>query len=642
MKQKILYLLMLLFFTFEAYAQNKEIDSLKNIAEKSTGDKKARALLNIARFHLINRDTLAFAYCDRGFEAAETPLMKARALYFKSFAYRDVENPAMQIDLLKKSLIEFRQSNDTLAAGALQELSTAYRLRAMYPEALKTAFEEFELRKKLAGEQELVLALQSIGYTYDRMGEFKTAIEWYEKATVAAQELEDDFLIGRTFGLIGIAYDELQQYDKALENNFKAIEYFQKVEDPINVKIWYSNIGNTYTKLGDYQNAEKYILKSLAISEKTNAELVTRVNLGKIYLETNRFDQAQKVLDSALILIQKVDEKKVLSEVYYRLHELRKKQNNYKEALDYYQKYKENEDVLFNQAKAKQINEMSIAYKTNEKENQILEQRAVIAENDLKIGQKNFQIILTLFLLLTSVLLGYLFFYRQKQKAGRLERENQLKDALSKIETQKELHRQRTKISRDLHDNIGSQLTFITSSLENIKYYFKENSAEINKKIDAVSHYTKQTIVELRDMIWAMNKEEMSLEDLKNRIGNLVGTASEAKEKIRFDFQVATTLNMQQKLTSFEGINIFRVIQEALNNAIKHSDATRIEVAIEKQNGFLLFSVSDNGKGFAITSNFNGDGLHNMKKRIEEIAGKFSIKTSPEDGTQVLIKYRKK
>ena len=633
---------MLLFFTFEAYAQNKEIDSLKNIAEKSTGDKKARALLNIARFHLINRDTLAFAYCDRGFEAAETPLMKARALYFKSFAYRDVENPAMQIDLLKKSLIEFRQSNDTLAAGALQELSTAYRLRAMYPEALKTAFEEFELRKKLAGEQELVLALQSIGYTYDRMGEFKTAIEWYEKATVAAQELEDDFLIGRTFGLIGIAYDELQQYDKALENNFKAIEYFQKVEDPINVKIWYSNIGNTYTKLGDYQNAEKYILKSLAISEKTNAELVTRVNLGKIYLETNRFDQAQKVLDSALILIQKVDEKKVLSEVYYRLHELRKKQNNYKEALDYYQKYKENEDVLFNQAKAKQINEMSIAYKTNEKENQILEQRAVIAENDLKIGQKNFQIILTLFLLLTSVLLGYLFFYRQKQKAGRLERENQLKDALSKIETQKELHRQRTKISRDLHDNIGSQLTFITSSLENIKYYFKENSAEINKKIDAVSHYTKQTIVELRDMIWAMNKEEMSLEDLKNRIGNLVGTASEAKEKIRFDFQVATTLNMQQKLTSFEGINIFRVIQEALNNAIKHSDATRIEVAIEKQNGFLLFSVSDNGKGFAITSNFNGDGLHNMKKRIEEIAGKFSIKTSPEDGTQVLIKYRKK
>src|SRR5690606_14959762 len=139
------------------------------------------------------------------------------------------------------------------------------------------------------------------------------------------------------------------------------------------------NIGNTYTKLGDYQNAEKYILKSLAISEKTNAELVTRVNLGKIYLETNRFDQAQKVLDSALILIQKVDEKKVLSEVYYRLHELRKKQNNFKEALDYYQKYKENEDVLFNQAKAKQINEMSIAYKTNEKENQILEQRAVIA-----------------------------------------------------------------------------------------------------------------------------------------------------------------------------------------------------------------------------------------------------------------------
>src|SRR5690606_30603084 len=114
---------------------------------------------------------------------------------------------------------------------------------------------------------------------------------------------------------------------------------------------------------------------------------------------------------------------------------LRKKQNNYKEALEYYQKYKENEDVLLNQAKAKQINEMSIQYNISEKENQILEQRAVIAENNLKMEQKNFQIILVFSLFLTSVLLGYLFFYKQKQKAARLKKENQLKDALVKIET---------------------------------------------------------------------------------------------------------------------------------------------------------------------------------------------------------------
>src|SRR5690606_6677430 len=89
------------------------IDSLKQLAEKSKGDKKAKHLLNIARIHLINGDTLTFVYSDKGFEEAETPVMKARALYFKSYAYRDIENFSMQIDLLKKALTEFKQSNNT-------------------------------------------------------------------------------------------------------------------------------------------------------------------------------------------------------------------------------------------------------------------------------------------------------------------------------------------------------------------------------------------------------------------------------------------------------------------------------------------------------------------------------------------------
>ena len=641
MKQKLLYLIFLLFFTVAGYSQKKEIDSLKQLAEKSKGDKKAKHLLNIARIHLINGDTLAFVYSDKGFEEAETPVMKARALYFKSYAYRDIENFSMQIDLLKKALTEFKQSNDTLAADALKELAITYRQKGMYAEALKTAFEEYDLRKKIADDGMTLGALLNVGYTYDRMKEFKTAIEWYEKAILKAKKLNDDFLLGRTYGLIGIAYDELGEYDKALENNFKAIEYYQKAEATGAVKIWLSNIGNTYTKLGDYENAEKYILQSLAIEAKTNAELLTAVNLGKIYLETNRFEKAQKVLDSTLVLIQKMDEKRILSEAYFRLHELRKKQNNYKEALEYYQKYKENEDILLNEAKAKQINEMSIQYDISEKEKQILEQRAVIAENSLEMEQKNFQIILAFSLFFTSVLLGYLFFYRQKQKAARLEKENQLKDALAKIEIQKELHRQRTKISRDLHDNIGSQLTFITSSLENIKYYFKDKSVDVNQKVDAISNYTKQTIVELRDMIWAMNKDQISLEDLKNRIGNLIGTASEAKPEIRFDFQVDSTIDVQKKLTSFEGINIFRVIQEAVNNAVKHAQANRIEVSIEKQNGRLLFSVSDNGKGFDTSQSNSGEGLNNMKKRIEEISAEFSIESVVNEGTKVVIKYSK-
>src|SRR5690606_39078316 len=130
-------------------------------------------------------------------------------------------------------------------------------------------------------------------------------------------------------------------------------------------------------------------------------------------------------------------------------------------------------------------------------------------------------------------------------------------------------------------------------------------------------------------------------EDLKNRIGNLIGTASEAKPEIRFDFQVDSFLDMQKKLTSFEGINIFRVIQEAVNNAVKHAQASRIEVSIEKQNGFLLFLVSDNGKGFDSSQSNSGEGLNNMRKRIEEISAEFSIESVVSEGAKVVLKYSK-
>jgi signal transduction histidine kinase len=82
-----------------------------------------------------------------------------------------------------------------------------------------------------------------------------------------------------------------------------------------------------------------------------------------------------------------------------------------------------------------------------------------------------------------------------------LEQESQLKLAISKIETQNKLQQQRLDISRDLHDNIGAQLTFIISSVDNIKYGFEIENPNLNSKLDRISNFTKSTIVELRDTI---------------------------------------------------------------------------------------------------------------------------------------------
>jgi signal transduction histidine kinase len=239
--------------------------------------------------------------------------------------------------------------------------------------------------------------------------------------------------------------------------------------------------------------------------------------------------------------------------------------------------------------------------------------------------------VLTLF----TGLIGFLIYRQQKLKNAQQEQEFQLKSAISQIENQNKLQEQRLSISRDLHDNIGSQLTFIISSVDNVKYGFDIQNEKLDNKLTNISSFAKDTIVELRDTIWAMNSNEITYEDLEIRINNYIEKAKEAKEKISFSFAIDESLKTQ-KLTSVEGMNIYRTIQEAINNSIKYAQAEIISVNVKNQNNQTKITITDNGIGFDNATIEKGNGLQNMKKRIEEIGGKFDLKSSDE-GTRIEI-----
>src|SRR5690606_39301400 len=175
-------------------------------------------------------------------------------------------------------------------------------------------------------------------------------------------------------------------------------------------------------------------------------------------------------------------------------------------------------------------------------------------------------------LALVLSLFGYLLYNQQKHKNLQLKKESELKEALVKIETQNKLQEQRLRISRDLHDNIGAQLTFIISSLDNLKYGFKLPD-NLNDKLKYITAFTSSTIYELRDTIWAMNKTEITFEDLQSRLSNYIDKAHVFEGKINFTFQVDKDVDIKRKFNSMEGVNIHRVIQEAIHNSIKHSNS---------------------------------------------------------------------
>ncbi len=317
------------------------------------------------------------------------------------------------------------------------------------------------------------------------------------------------------------------------------------------------------------------------------------------------------------------------AESYYRL-------GDFKKGRRYTETFVRLRDSLFSEQNAQAVADLEVTYDTQKKEKEILLQRAELAEHKLTIQQKNYQLYGLLVLAVLLGLIGFLFYNQQKLKNQQLKKENELKDALIKIETQNHLQEQRLRISRDLHDNIGAQLTFIISSIDNLKYGFDIKDEKLNSKLNKISEFTSSTIYELRDTIWAMNMTEISIEDLQIRISNYIDKAHLYDDDIEFSFKVDDSVNQNRTLTSVEGMNLHRIIQEAIHNSLKYAEPKVIRVHIsEEKNSELKVVVSDDGKGFDISRVVAGNGLNNMKKRAEHIGANFSIDSNTENGTMI-------
>ena len=243
------------------------------------------------------------------------------------------------------------------------------------------------------------------------------------------------------------------------------------------------------------------------------------------------------------------------------------------------------------------------------------------------------------FAILASII-GFLFYRQQRLKNKQQHQEFELKSAMAQIESQNKLQEQRLSISRDLHDNIGAQLTFIISSLENTKFGIPNLETAVEKRLDKISDFTRNTIVELRDTIWAMNKADFTMEDLSSRIFNFVEQAQSANQNILFNFSIDENLK-NKKFSSVVGVNLYRTIQESVNNAMKYANANHIIINAEKFKQGLKIEIKDDGKGFDTEKVDLGNGLLNMKKRIDEMDGNFFINSEIGKGTSVNVELEK-
>ncbi|WP_298394545.1 sensor histidine kinase [Flavobacterium sp.] len=546
------------------------------------------------------------------------------------------QKASLLVEVFLKNSEDAKKCNYSLGeAQSYSNLSLVYYYQGKYEKDLFYSLKAIAAFEKMNDKEKLAIEFGELGYRMKKRDLLK-AQKYLQKGMSIAQKNNLQKPLLSIYNNYGVLKEMQNQLDSALFFYNEGLELKEKIRDSLGIPYSLNNIAGVYLIRKQYEKAKINYQKALDIRQKLKDQIGVSENLsyfGDLYLAQKQYNQAinfyQKTADNTL----KSNYVDLLQYSYKKLSECYELQGNTNLALKNFKNYAQFKDSIINKETNAAIAELEVKFETNEKEKLLL-------QKEIEVKNTRDKLIAVSSLALFIGLIGFLIYRQQKLKNKQQEQEFQLKSAIKEIESQNQLQEQRLSISRDLHDNIGAQLTFVISSVDNLKHGNQITDNKITNQLTKISDFTKSTIIELRDTIWAMNNNEFSFEDLRSRIFNFIEKAKSAKEDVDFKFNVYESLQ-DLKFSSIVGINLYRTIQESVNNAVKYADANEILVEVKNVSNKIQIEIQDNGKGFDIENTDFGNGLHNMKKRIEEIDGTFEINSLIDRGTKIRFEIPK-
>lgn len=409
--------------------------------------------------------------------------------------YRDIGNLDQAIHYSK--LVIKNSEKDSLKASAYNNLGACSRQKGEYEKAIKNYLNALNFYEINKNGREIAIVNNNIGLVYSYLNLPKQALEYHLKAKKVFEEIGYEKGISEALNNMAIIYANEGDLDLALENFKKSLKIEEKRNDVKGIAESLNNVGGVYYYQEKVDSALVYFKKSVQLEKsiKNYAGLASSYNnIATVLMENNQLNLSKIYVDSAF---QYAKNYKVITDIettffnYSQYYELN---NDDKNALKYFKKYTDLRDSTKNIATNTKVSQLKIEYETEKKENQILLQKNQLTQKELEVRKKNMIIYGSLGFALLITLLGYLLYNQQKLKNKQLRKEQELKTALTKIESQNELQEQRLRISRDLHDNIGAQLTFIISSIDNLKFGFTNIGEQLSRKLTGISEFTEKTI----------------------------------------------------------------------------------------------------------------------------------------------------
>lgn len=631
----------LFFFSllFNSFAQKsltpKTYNTLKNSALnfETKGDTIYNLLLNALSKKETGLDSLSNDF-RRYSEKQNSRVLRAYSHLFQARMDKvnddltsGITNILKGIDLL--DTIEQRKD----LCSAYQLLAGFYTKTNNFQLASAPTLKALKIAEELNNSTLLFDAYSAIGIGYIREKKFNEAMLFYRKALGVAVKSNNDLQLTKIYTNIGIAFRNQKKWDSALFYHTKSLQLAKKINETYNIAFALNDIGVIYLNLEEYDKALNYLLQSASMREVEGEkyELGFTYNfIAECYINIAKYNECENFIRKAIQISYLSKNVRQRYESYEYMSVLNQLQNRYDSAYFYMQKYTFLKDSFQRARNNFSTDALVASYKFDEKEKEIRLLNETAKNQQLKIQKQQLYLTSIAIGIILIVIILVLIIRTRQQKSAKILLEAKLKEEAVKREADQKLQAEKERISRDLHDNVGGQLSYILYSIDGIE----ENDATKRLELKtSINESVRGVIQNLRETIWAINDEKLTLNDLSDKL-KVYARAMFKHTSVKLNFKE----NIQKNVfyNSLTGLNLYRICQEILNNAFKYSQASQILIEISSSEKTTIM-ISDNGVGFDASNVKEGFGLNNIKKRAHEIEANVSVVAKPNEGVSITL-----
>lgn len=633
-----------LYINGQAQNQNK-IDSLENeLFKRSLDDTTKVDIYNSVAFeYRSSAPQKAQKYLDSSIKLSEKldykyGLSGAYNRYGLIYKYKYQFDSA--IYYYQKSIdIAEDLGDNNLIANVVNNLGNIYRMQADPVNATKAFLKALRLREKDHDVLGAAAAYSNLAYVYTDQKNYQLAIENNRNAIKNFALAKDSFELARSYGMMCYIYYYQDYYDSAIYYSTKALKIFERLGDQAETSVLLNNTGNILTENGKAAESIPYHNKALEIQTayKDSTGIYTSyLSLAQSYHFLGQHTKAERYGEEALAILDRMGGViNMYIDAYDLIAKIYRATGKHNKAYNAYEQFNILKDSLINENNNRAITEMQEKYESDKKDLQLEKKQLEISNAKIKIRQKNIIAIALVFLLILIIITSYLLYNRFKlRKQQELNKEViRQQNIRSKAVIEAE-EKERTRIAKDLHDGVGQQLSaakMIATALPQTN-----DIDEQTERMQVLQKTLDDAIKEVRSVSHDMMPNVLFKLGLASAIREFLNKISVAGI-LKIDLQI---LGLESGLDKTTEIILYRVMQELVNNIIKHADANQLSIqVIEHDDNTLNITVEDDGKGFDAGNMeiFNGIGLKNIISRIKYLNGTVEFDSVPGRGTTVII-----